>query len=335
MTEVRRFPVLGAGTGREDYAAPVLGPNAKEMRTENRSTTSNDNGVVAPVAPPNALIGVNYVGKFFTRGCRGMIESLQIYCQRTAAGVLQLAISPHPALGPLYTVTVTPGATWAWSNAVLENMWNYDSLFVWILTCNADVWWGADLIQPFDGHQSLDAGVLWFDINTRPYIRAVYSGETHGDVPVSGIINNIPIPSLTQRIEQAFSVNVPDNTLTRITGMVGAGVVVETALSFLTSLAPTAGLAPPAVAYILRIYADGVYAGSITNRQATQSEVAIFGRCAIGEFWQTTVADPAYDMTELFLRLPVQFRRSIELYANQTTGGAVLVIGHLNASLLM
>ena len=317
-----------------DWWRPVGGANAQDSTLERRSRIWNDGDPDAPAAPPVVNTGVTYRGKFFTRGCRGKLDRIQVYCMRTAAGTLDLSFSPHPCIGPLYTVTVTPGAAWNWYQAFFLQMWNYDGLFIWVSRCDADVSWGYDEVAPFDTHYSTDVGVTWTTLNTRIFIRVIYSGETPGDVPVSGCVNNIPIPNLTQRIEVAFSVNVPHNTLTRITGMDGAGILVEAALAFLTSVAPTAGLAPAAVVYFLRMEADGAYAATLTNRQATQSEVAIAGRCAIGEFWQTTVADPAYDMTELFLRLPIQFRRSIELYANQTTGAPVLVVGHLNASLL-
>jgi len=196
MSEVSRYPVAGRGIGREDYATPVLGPNAKEMRTERRSTTSNDNGIVNGVVPALSRLAASYRGKYYPRGCRGMVEQLQIYCIRTAAGTLNLSFSPHPGIGPLYTVTVTPGAAWAWVPVDFEQMWNYDSLFIWVSACSADVSWGYDAVLPYDGHQSTDTGATWLSVDSRPFIRAVYTGESAGDVPISGIVNNIPIPNV-------------------------------------------------------------------------------------------------------------------------------------------
>jgi len=166
---------------------------------ERRSTVANDNGVVAPDAPP-ASIGIAYRGKFFTRGCRGKIEQIQLYCIRAAGGTIRLAYTPHPCIGPIGTVTITPGATWGWAAADIEEMWNYDSLFIYVEYCGPDVDYGYDAVQPYDGHRTTDAGVTWADQNERPFIRVVYTGETVGDVPVSGIINNIPIPSVSSRL---------------------------------------------------------------------------------------------------------------------------------------
>ena len=171
------------------------GSNAQDSTLERRSTIWNDGDPIPPAVPPVFCLNIKDRGKFFTRGCRGKIHRLYVYCMRAAAGTMDLSFSPHPCLGPLYTVTVTPGAAWAWANAGFFQMWNYDSLFIWVSRCDADVSWGYDLLQPRDGHRTTDSGETWFREAWRPFIRAEYDGETPGDVPVSGIINNIPIPN--------------------------------------------------------------------------------------------------------------------------------------------
>ena len=40
----------------------------------------------------------------------------------------------------------------------------------------------------------------------------------------------------------------------------------------------------------------------------------------VGEFWQGTVADPAWDRTVMTLRLPVKFRRQLTMRLYQSTG---------------
>ena len=195
-----------------DWGRRTLGPTSYGSVLERRSLIWNDNWVVAPVAPPLNITGTAYYGKFFTRGCRGKIDALSIYCIRTAAGTLDLSFSPHPCLGPLYTVTVTPGAAWAWVVATFYQMWNYDALFVWVSRCDADVSYGFDSVIPYDSHRSTDVGATWTSGNWRLYIRAHMFGETPGDVPVSGIINNIPIPNTSSRLlveNQAIEVMVP------------------------------------------------------------------------------------------------------------------------------
>lgn len=210
------------GRGSPDYWTATGGQIDEVSQKERRSTILNDSGIVNGVVPPAFHTGPGYYGKFYTRGCRGMIEEIQIYCVRTAAGTLRLAYSPHPCLGPLYTVTITPGATWAWVGAAIEEMWNYDSLYIWIDYIGLDVSWAYDAVLPYDGHLSDDAGVTWADLATRPFIRVVYSGETPGDVPVSGIINNIPIPSASSRVEE-HEMGVLSDTETPVVWVYGAG----------------------------------------------------------------------------------------------------------------
>ena len=263
-----------------------------------------------------------------------MIEEIQVYCRLTgAAPAIVLRFSPHPCLGPLYTVTIVPGAAWGWVGVAFEEMWNYDSLFIWIHSItNAE--WGYDEAQPYDGHVSLDTGATWADWAARPFIRAVYTGETPGDVPVSGIINNIPIPAKASVNEEATGVVAQSGVNTYVVEVEGAGTLVEARVEFETSVVPSGGLAPPAVHYVLYLVSDGVTGYAKSNRSITQSVIATFGRCSAGEFYQGSVADPAWDRTLLYVRAPVQFRRQLVLRAMQTTGVPVTVRGVLFTSLM-
>ena len=308
-----------------DWWRPVGGANAQDSVLERRSLVWNDNDVEAPDAPPAHYTEVVYKGKFFTRGCRGMIEQLQIYCMRTAAGVLQLRYAPHPCMGPFNTITITPAATWAWRSADIEEMWNYDGLFIWVYTCDADVSWGYDEAQPYDGHVSTDVGATWADLAIRPFIRVVYTGETPGDVPVSGTINVIEIPSIASTWETPEAVLLQHGVSAEVLRLEGAGTLLEASLTFATSVAPTAGTPPAAVIYGIYFFADGIWTYFTHNRMLTQSYVATSGRCAIGEFYQGTVEEPAFDETEMTVRLPIKFRRSLVIRAYQSTGGPVNV----------
>jgi len=221
-TEVRRYTVPGAGEGREDYATPVLGPSAKEMRTERRSTTSNDNDVTAPTAPPLFYTGEKDIGKFFSRGCRGKIEEVQIYCRRTGAGQLRLALTTHPCAGPIQLELITPGPTWAWVSGINQRMWNYDSLFIYVYECDADVSWGYDAGLPPDGHEATLDSANWGMLSIRPFIRIIYSSETPGDVPVSGIVNAIDMPSESS-YRSMENQNIPAGIETILTTRDGMG----------------------------------------------------------------------------------------------------------------
>ena len=317
-----------------DWWRPVGGSNSQDSTLERRSLIWNDNDVITPAAPPIFLTGLTYRGKFFTRGCRGKIDWLGIYCRRAAAGTLDLSFSPHPCLGPLYTVTTTPGAAWAWVFVPFHEMWNYDSLFVWLSRCDADVSYGYDAELPYDWHQSADGGATWGEVDRRLYIRAVYTGETPGDVPVSGTINTIEIPSTASTMASYTGRVVPSNAVEMICEAEGAGTMFEARLVLETSAAPTAGPAPPAVWYQLRLIADGFLCSNTNNRDLTQSCVATSGRSSKGEFYQCAVQDPAWDCTVLIVRLPLKFRRSLALHAVHTTGVNVLVDGRIYANLI-
>lgn len=184
-----------------DWARPVFGPVSWRSILERRSTIINDNEVEAPDAPPLNITGTARYGKFFTRGCRGLLERIEIYSTGDAAGQIELWVTPHPCLGPIHQVLVTPGVGWAWYGVDIEEMWDYDSLFIWVQACNIACSYGYDAMEPFDAHITGDGGDTWDDRDMRFFIRAIYTGETPGDVPISGIINNIVIPNASSEME--------------------------------------------------------------------------------------------------------------------------------------
>ena len=317
-----------------DWWRPMGGQNSQDSTLERRSLIWNDDGIEDGTVPGDISQAGTFEGKFFTRGCRGKIEQLQLYCIGDGADSITLRYSPHPCIGPLGEVVIIPAAAWAWQAFVIEEMWNYDSLFIWVYACEGNVSWAFDAVEPFDGHESGDAGATWADMAIRPFIRAVYTGETPGDVPVSGIVNVIDIPSIASRRALVGTVNVLNDVYTDIAEVEGAGTLLEAAIVFYTSVAPTAGLPPAAVTYRIQIRADGAVAYYWDNRKATQSETLTAGRCSKGVFWQATVADPEYDRTNLITWLPIKFRRSLQIRAYQSTGGAVTAYGDIEANLI-
>lgn len=186
---------------------------------------TNDNGVAAPTAPPSTFNGGTYRGKFFPRGCRGTLREFYIYCVRSAAGTLTLSFSPQPGMGAVASVTITPGAGWAWASAGYQKMWNYDSLFIWISACSADVSVGYEnVVSPYiDWLKSDDSGVTWYRENLRLFVRAVFDGGTIGDVPVSGTVNNVEIPTQSQTRLYALENNVGTGAETTLKTVEGAG----------------------------------------------------------------------------------------------------------------
>jgi hypothetical protein len=165
--------------------------------TEDRRTLSN-NGALSAWA--NATGSVRR-GKFFPRGCRGFLKTVDVYCKDdyTAGGTITVYISPHPSLGAVAssTITVPAGGAEAWRSASFNIMWNYDSLFIWLLSSTQYMLFGFSIGTPYDTYYSSDAGASWSVTDGQYMIRAAMAGETVGDVPVSGTVNTIQIPSMT------------------------------------------------------------------------------------------------------------------------------------------
>ncbi|GAI88892.1 unnamed protein product, partial [marine sediment metagenome] len=147
-----------------DWWRPTGGQNSQDSILERRSRIWNDDGILDGVVPDNIYEAEEYKGKFFTRGCRGMLEQLQLYCTGDGVDRMVLRYSPHPGIGPFGEVWIRPAAGWAWQDFVVEEMWNYDSLFVWVHEAIANVDWAYDTELPYDGHESADTGATWADL---------------------------------------------------------------------------------------------------------------------------------------------------------------------------
>jgi hypothetical protein len=125
-------------------------------------------------------------------------------------------------MGSVITVTITPSTAWNWYGANVFRFWNYDSLFIWPSAVGADVSIGYEATTPDDCFASTDSGVTWFGEYARYFYRIDHQAETVGDLPVSGTVNTIEIPS--QSVERLYTVynTLPDND-TVIKTIDGAG----------------------------------------------------------------------------------------------------------------
>jgi hypothetical protein len=187
--------------------------------TERRSTLSN-NG-----AAPAGYSAGTYDGKFYPRGCRGFVDAISVYCRDNGAagGTIAVYLSPNPNLSPIFsgTVTVPAGGAVAWRLASIIQMWNYDSMFIFVIPSTADMQFAYDAGAPLDRYYSTDAGVTWNVGGWRAWFSAVMTGETCGDVPVSGTVNNVELPSVSSHVDSGF-VAVPA-ALAPVLTVAGAG----------------------------------------------------------------------------------------------------------------
>lgn len=276
----------------EDRTNILLDLLTQTAYTERRATITNDNGVPTPSAPPSNLTATTYKGKFFPRGCRGYLRGFRVYCKRTGAGTLTLAFSPQQGMGEIGTVVITPTSSWDWTGGFLTQFWNYDSMFVWVKACSADVSFGYDEVLPSDGWSSSDSGVTWTNEVRRYFIRALGYGLTVGDVPVSGTVNNIPIPNASSVVAPG-TFEVPTSTVTEVVNAEGVGKLLFLYVRFhFEEVAPTT---------LIEITVDG-------------------GTPHIFDYWANLYQEPpvkvaqAGDTATWFLiTLPYEFKRSFRV----------------------
>ena len=298
-----------------DYARPVLGPISKDSRLEWMSRLDNNGAVALGVT----ATGDDRIGKYFPRGCRGQIDDIEIYCRNTglAEYTITVYIAPVIGLGPFYTrtITVAIGAAWAWRAAAFDVFWNYDSLFIWIVCEDATLEVGYDVNPWRDWWESADVGATWTMALRRPWFRVVFQGESPGDVPVSGTVNTVRIPSVSAGMATAALPVISAEWYPVIT-VSGAGRI-EYMIFILTHLAEYTF---PAEANVeIGIEADGqvlIQALSLLTWYVDDAENT-----------PTDITFPDIDLTEgaeqyiMHIRIPFEFRRLFRVVF-RTTGGA-------------
>jgi cytoskeletal protein CcmA (bactofilin family) len=192
---------------------------------ERRSTLSN-NGVTP--SGPNPF---DYrKGKFFPRGCRGFIQSVELYL-KGAAGAVTVTVSfrVHPEGGEVFNVSYVLGASAAeeWKTIAVNSMWNYDSMFVVCYSADTTSSVGfEDSGTPYDAYFASPGTEEYSTVaNVRFWYRVVMIGQTIGDLPVSGTINTIEVPSLASA-RQAQQLSVPVTSALYDTLQPGAGEMI-------------------------------------------------------------------------------------------------------------
>jgi len=284
----------------ETGANIVIDKLVESAYTEERHVLANNGDTPIMLAP-----GTSYRrGKYFPRGCRGFIHQIEVYCdnQDSIDRKLYIYVAPQPGMAPIIStsLTVPASSSPAWRSRTVNKYWNYDSLFIWVLSeTSSNPRVGYDEGAPPDYYDSTD-GATWFPANRRLWIRLNMTAQTVGDLPVTGTLNIIKLPNVSSRQEVS---NVPVNAGTEgtIITVDGAGELVRLAI----------GLNPQTdnEDVEIRLYCDGEIAWafnplglSIQNYSATTPGVQLLRYTAGGDI-------------AIQVLLPFSFRRQFKVTA--------------------
>jgi hypothetical protein len=276
--------------------------------TEDRRTLSN-NGASA------TMVTGNYSqprGKLFPRGCRGFINTVEVYCNNTdsVAHTLTVYFCVQPGMGRVFTATISvpAGASAAWRSASVQRFWNFDSLFLYVKS-DSDSYGavGSDTGTPYDYYYSSDE-IAWAPGSARYWLRVNFTGETVGDLPVSGTLNIIEIPS-TSTARQYKQLTVPAGGELYDAVQVGSGQVL-----FIMFWAGTTGARDNLVP---RVKCDGNLAMPVDFAMSYYNDYYVTGTTpgiTIGK-WDTT-----NNYYVLIVTVPFTFQRSLEVgFRNEST----------------
>ena len=254
-----------------------------------------------------------YRGKFFPRGCRGMLEWFWYWGDNTNAGqdaTITFNIAPRIGDSPIISFTTAGFQGGQWRSIQIGKFWNYDSMYIWTTAMNlARVGYDSPAPNLCDGWISSDSGVTWVDAGYRYYFAVEMKAMTVGDLPVSGTINNIQIPSVAAAHFLTLNNNLglTETTLKTINGS-GTLVYIRFKVSAETNSHYT----------IMNIYCDGSLVWS-ENFASLGSSVYNYGSGTPG------ISLLQYGVNALccvHITLPLQFRNQLKITAQaQTTSG--------------
>jgi hypothetical protein len=181
-------------------------------------------------------------------------------------------------------------------------------MFIWV-SSDDDTYGrlGSDSGTPYDYYDSTDE-VSWSTVEYRMWFRVNFTGETVGDLPVSGTVNTIEIPATSSKGEYTFT-GIPATTEQVVT-ISGAGTLLHAVFYFATS-SPLTALYP-------RIYADG---NLVLPRDTTiASWNATHKDCREGI--QLGIYDTTNTLYSLVVTMPIKFTRELKIGYYNSSGSA-------------
>jgi len=300
----------------ETGANIIIDKLVESAYTEERRTIAN-NGATATLTANNKT----YLrGKFFPRGCRGFIRRVQIYCdnQDTTGHVFTVRIAPMPGMGAIIEKDLTlPGGVGAdWRIVVINALWPYDSLFIWVQS-DSDAYGrlGYDAGSPPDYFFSTD-GEIWTADSYRYWFRVELTGQTVGDLPVSGTVNAVLLPSSISRVDSG-TVTVGAGSYETLASIEGAGEMISCLLQ--------AGHSN----IVYKVYCDGALASQFSfNDLNDASFAADTPSLSLLKYTSGTGDNRLWDVR------PFSFRRKLQIVAENTTTSAVTCRCKLSAKII-
>jgi len=249
------------------------------------------------------------VGKFFPRGARGFLGSIKAYLKNTgtAPSDAKFYIGLYPGAPRLYEVTITQDAgTTGWASKKLNTWWNYDSLFIWLKSLGPNLSLGYDTGEPYDSFAYDSATAKWEAETKRRYVRVDVQGLSPGDVPVSGTINVITIPSVTSALKYGEVTIAAGQSYNIVPTFAGMGKVTNLTIR-------TTGVDPSYVE--IHIVVDGADMSikmidvlhALKNQSKTYSPISL------------NFVDLAANDYSLSFNYPQSFRESFRAYVKNTS----------------
>jgi len=139
-------------------------------------------------------------GLFFPRGCRGVINRIEISVKNTTgAGYnVNCTISIAPGYPPLITKQIWVPATltsYGWRGQVLNQFWPYESMYVEISSPVSGIY--------LEGKTSAFGAGGYKNVapqNIQPGMKLAIMDKKAGEVSISGTVNTINIPNRTTKV---------------------------------------------------------------------------------------------------------------------------------------
>jgi hypothetical protein len=160
-------------------------------------------------------------GKFFPRGCRGLLNWVY-YRGRSVGGTgtVTLGFAPYPNGPQIATCTITLASSVTWNPLNASIWWNYDGCFIYEISSTGTCYGVYDTDTPKDGfcwYSNRWVGALylngaWTSGRIGMYLGTL--GSTVGDVPVSGTLNTIGLPSSNLAYGQNTDIDTTAEQLT-------------------------------------------------------------------------------------------------------------------------